>query len=517
MWDDICALDEEEKQAQHYMGYLVLKMENSRKFVIVDGQQRITTLCLMALATVECIETKKIKREFESRYLYVKDVPDLISRSRLILNRINKPFYQQHLLERQFKKSVSREHLSNQKMHKAFLYFRDRIQEKFGKAGSDAQISQFFDRRVGEGLLFTVLNVQNIESAFIIFETLNARGVELSSPDLVKNHLFSVIHDSSSGYEMKELEERWQQASNNLSSENMTTFLRHYWNARDGVLVRKKNLYREIRKELNKRDLVFPFLNGMKEASELYAQLRRPEIGDWNSEQAQYMSRLALYHANQQYPLLLAAHDMWDANDEFTKLVRYCSIIVFRRIVIGGLNPNALEPVFAECVATVRRGARKASSLLPILKKVYLSDVRFLDSFAEFTVSMRNRKDLAKHILFEIESWMSRKDYSTQSAKHSLEHILPENPNNGWDEFDNRDKDLFLWRLGNLALLNTKENKRAGNRPFSEKRTIYESSIFKLTQNCTEHDEWTPGAINQRQREMAKTANAIWRIEFPKD
>lgn len=514
LWDDICAL---EKGAEHYMGYVVLQQQSPREFVIVDGQQRITTLCLLALATTECIEKEDIKKEILNRYLYVKDIPDLIPRSRLILNQINAPFYQQHLLERKFKKSVSREHLSNRAMHRAFLYFRNQIQEKFGKEGADEKISQFFDRQVGDGLLFTVLNVQNYESAFTIFETLNARGVELSSPDLVKNHLFSVIHDSSSDYEMNELEERWQQASNNLSSENMTTFLRHYWNSRNGVLVRKKNLYRAIRRELDKSDLIFPFLDGMKEASELYAQLRRPETGDWNPKQTKYLSRLALYHANQQYPLLLAAHDVWGANDEFTKLVHYCSVIVFRRTMIGGLNPNDLEPTFLDSVAAIRDGARKASNLLPILKKVYLSDARFLNSFSEFTVSMRNRKDLAKHILFEIESRMSGKDYSVQSTKHSLEHILPENPKDGWDEFDNRDKDLFLWRLGNLALLNTKENKRAGNRPFSDKRAIYESSSFKLTQNCTEHDEWTPGAINQRQREMAKIASAIWRIDFPED
>jgi len=521
LWDDICALEEDEQHTngkrqdgQHYMGYLVLQQQASREFVIVDGQQRITTLCLLALATAECIEDEDIKDEISKRYLYVKDVPDLIPRSRLVLNQINAPFYQQHLLERNFKKSVRREHRSNQKMHNAFVYFREQIQKKFGKEGADGEISKFFDHRVGDGLLFTVLNVQNYESAFIIFETLNARGVELSSPDLLKNHLFSIVHDSSSDRNMRQLEDRWQQASNTLGLENMTTFLRHYWNARGGALVRKKNLYRAIRRELNMRNLVFPFLDGMNAASEIYAQLRRPEPEDWQFKQVQYLSRLAIYHANQQYPLLLAAHDKWGANDEFTKLVRYCSVIVFRWAVIGGLNRGDLEPAFSECVTAVRDGARSASELRSILKKVYLNDARFADDFADFTVSTDK---LAKHILFEIESQMSGSDYSAQSAKYSLEHIVPENPEDGWDEFDNRLMDLFLWRLGNLTLLDSKKNKRIGNQPFTAKREIYESSRFALTRGCAEYDEWTPGAINQRQREMAETAKAIWRIEFPKD
>lgn len=524
LWDDICALEEGGQQAknerqigQHYMGYLVLQRQDSRKFVIVDGQQRIATLCLLALATAECIESNAIKDEILSRYLYVKDVPDLTRRSRLNLNEINAPFYRQHLLEQNFKSSVSREHLSNQKMHKAFVYFREQIQRKFGEKDADGKVSKFLDRQVGDGLLFTVLNVEDYESAFTIFETLNARGVELSSPDLLKNHLFSVVHDSGSDSDMKQLEQRWQQASNTLSLENMTTFLRHYWIARGGALVRKKNLYRAIRRELNDGSLVFGFVREMTAASDLYAQLRRPAIGDWNSEQEQYLSRLALYHANQQYPLLLAAqHDKWD-NKEFTKLVRYCSVIVFRWTVIGGLNPSDLETAFSECVSAVLNGARKSSELLPTLKKVYLSDSRFLNSFSEFTVSTRNRKNLAKHILFEIEHQMSREDYRVQSAKYSLEHIVPENPEDGWDEFDNRVKDLFLWRLGNLALLDSKANKRIGNQPFAEKRAVYKSSSFKITQGCAEYDEWTPREINQRQREMATIASAIWRIDFPKD
>jgi len=524
LWDDICAIEADEQQAngkrqdeQHYMGYLVLQQQASREFVIVDGQQRIATLCLLALATAECIETKAIKDEISNRYLYVKNVPDLIPRSRLTLNQINAPFYQQHLLERKFKKSVKREHRSNQKMHKAFLYFRDRIQEKFGKKGADKEIAKFFDHRVGDGLLFTVLSVQNSESAFIIFETLNARGVELSSPDLLKNHLFSIVHDYNSDHEMRQLEERWLHTSTNIHPKYMTTFLRHYWIARGGAPVRQKSLYRAIRKELNKRELVFPFLDEMKEDSDLYAQLRRPETGNWNPKHEKYLSRFIIYRAIQQYPLLLAALNNWDADEEFTKLVRYCSIIVFRRSVIGGLHPRDLESAFSDCVTAVRDGARSASEMLPILREVYLNDARFVDSFAEFTVPTRNGKNLAKHILFEIESQMSGNDYSVQSTKYSLEHIAPENPEDGWDEFDNRDKDLFLWRLGNLALLDLKVNSKAGNRPFADKCSVYESSRFALTRDCAEYGEWTPRAINERQREMAKIANAIWRIDFPKD
>ena len=517
LWDDISALED---GTQHYMGYVVLKEEAARQLVIVDGQQRIATLCILALAVVHSLNEgngEERRNYILDNYLKTRSAADLIPRSRLVLNRINAPFYQQYLLEGQPISSVRREHLSNQKMHRAFLYFKGQLAVKFGDASSDAEIAEFFDRRVGDGLLFTALRVQDHESAFVIFETLNARGVELSSPDLLKNHLFSIVHEADpSEHTLRQIEERWQQASENLRSENMTTFLKHYWNSRRGTLVRKKNLYRAVRRELKTADDVFPFLRDMNDVSDLYARLRKPETGDWDPEQRKYLSRLALYPVSQHIPLLFAAYRAWGSNREFTALARVCSVLAFRWVVIGGLNPSDLEAAFAKAIAAVRRGdARRASDLLPLLQSIYLSDERFTESFAELAISTRNKKELAKHILLELERQRSGVDHSGDSTVYALEHVFPENPEDGWESFDQRDRDLFLWRLGNLTPLESKPNRRAGNRPFEEKRVIYEASCFQLTQECAECEEWTPVAIHQRQRRLAKTASAIWRLEFP--
>ena len=517
LWEDILTIEEDARQGnagQHYMGYLVLQEQEQapREFVIVDGQQRITTLCLMTMAVAKSLHDEKRRELIMDRYLKTPNLVTLVPKSKLQLNRTNRNFYQR-LLEFRPIDSMARSHLSNKKMHRAFKFFENKLNEKFGDSGSDERILKFYDQLIGNGLLFTVLKVKDDESAFVIFETLNARGVELSSPDLLKNRLFSVLQRSSeSEYHMNQFEERWQDASDILRSENLTTFLKHYWNSRHDISVKKKNLYRIVQKQLNTYDDVFPFVTEMGEASELYVRMRNPGAHGWKREAKRYLSMLKIYQADRHYPLLLAAHKKWGARKEFIETARICAIIAFRWVVVGNLSPSELDSVFLEAAKAVRNGAQSASELLRILDPVYLSDERFLESFAELNIATRNKQELARHILSALEGGGGNFIDSEVVFASTLEHILPQNPDEGWDDFDNWAAENYLWRLGNLTLLESGKNQDAGNHPFAEKRAIYEASDFKLTRKCAEYVEWTPGAISQRQREMAEAAVEIWKI-----
>lgn len=520
LWEDILAIEKSAQQGKagkHYMGYLVLQQQAPREFVIVDGQQRITTLCLMAMAVVNSMHGSKTQYLIKRKYLEVETArgETLIPRSKLKLNRTNRNFYQR-LLEFQLIDPMARHHISNKKMHAAFKFFEKKLNEKFGGAKSyetDDEILKFYDELIGNGIFFTVLKVKDEESAFVIFETLNARGVELSSPDMLKNRLFSIIYGwAESEYEMNQFDERWQEVSDNLQSENLTTFLRHYWNSRYDTYAREKDLYRIVHRQLGTPKDVFPFLVEMNVTSDIYARMRNPDAMGWNQEALRYLSMLKIYQVDRHYPLLLAAHKKWGTKKDFTEVARICAIIVFRWVVIGNLSPNKLDSAFLEATKEVRNGAQSASELLRTLNSVYLSDERFRDSFAEFNIATGNKQELARHILSVLESGNSNLSESQIILASTLEHILPKNPDVGWDDFDDRSVTNFLWRLGNLTLLESGKNQDAGNHPFTAKREIYESSDFKLTRNCARYDTWTPREINHRQREMAEAAVEIWKI-----
>jgi hypothetical protein len=91
--------------------------------------------------------------------------------------------------------------------------------------------------------------------------------------------------------------------------------------------------------------------------------------------------------------------------------------------------------------------------------------------------------------------------------------VLPRNPQGPWTGFDEATRDDFVFRLGNLTLLETELNREAANREYADKRAIYERSHLEINKKLArENEEWTPERLGARQRWMADEATAIWRL-----
>jgi hypothetical protein len=106
-------------------------------------------------------------------------------------------------------------------------------------------------------------------------------------------------------------------------------------------------------------------------------------------------------------------------------------------------------------------------------------------------------------------------DYDFESATISLEHILPEHPEMEWLDFNESDHDKFVYRLGNMTLLHSGQNRDVGNKRYDEKRAVYQDSDFEVTRKLAqEYEEWTPQKIESRQQWMARQATSIWRIDL---
>ena len=98
----------------------------------------------------------------------------------------------------------------------------------------------------------------------------------------------------------------------------------------------------------------------------------------------------------------------------------------------------------------------------------------------------------------------------------TIEHVLPENPGGGWVEsFPPQLWESAVYRLGNLTLLETAANRRAGNAEYSAKRQEYEKSTYAVTREITEIgvEEWTPAILDERQRRLASRAVRIWHAD----
>ena len=493
---------------EHYMGYIVLQEDKDalRESKIIDGQQRLVTFSLLVMAATRCIINEKQKKELQARYLKPKHlVSDAVPVSRLQLNRTNDVFY--NILLRGNDPSDMGEHKSNCQMLKALRYFEDKIKNQFSGENADNDIARFIDEQITELAIFTVLHVDNEEVAYVVFETLNARGVELSSSDLLKNHFFSVLARETSPTHLEQMESVWDNISGTLRGD-ITDFLRYYWMSRNGKVVRKKKLYRAIRDSLNATEKVFPFLDAMKESADIYTAMRKPAGSEWETDAKRHLESLNLYRAKQHFPLLLSAFRKWGDGKELTQLARACAVIFFRRSVCGS-NSYELEGAFVSAVDLLNKNA-SCADLLQHLQPHYPNDEVFAANFARYICPSSANPRMGRHIMLALENGK----FSGDDSDCTLEHILPQNPGDGWKEFDARKTQSYIWRIGNLALLDAKSNRQSARCSFSKKKEIYAESKYAITRDCAEYGEWTENTIDSRQRKLAKKACGIWNINF---
>ncbi len=527
LWMDILGTLKVGGEPAHYMGYLVLQSENDKVFDVIDGQQRLTTLSLIALAVLRnlqrLVEEKKDAERNQQRldqirqtYIGYLDPVTLVARSKLTLNRNNDNYYQSyivplgHLPVRGFRAS---EHA----LRKAFEWFDKRIAEFTATTPGDPGVvlAQFVET-MSDKLFFTVITVTDELNAYKVFETLNARGVRLSATDLLKNYLFSVLHrDGQHEHEMKALEMRWEAMVGRLGSESFPDFLRAHWNSRFSF-VRQTELFKTIRGRIATRDAVFELIRQMEEDVDAYMALTQPEASQWAPQLKPHATELRMFGVRQPFPLLMAARRAF-ADPEFETILRTCVIISFRYNVIGSQPTNEQERIYNSVAERISgKQLTEVTAVLNAMSSIYPSDDSFHAYFAEKsirTTQARNRR-VVRYILCEMEKRLANTALDFDSDSFNLEHILPENPENGWQAFSEDELEALVYRLGNLTLLPKGVNKDLGNAPFLAKKPAYAASSFGITRKVAEDNaDWTPERLAARQQWMANQATAIWRIQ----
>ena len=524
LWADIQGLFLTDSEPAHYMGYLVLQSKDNKKFDIIDGQQRLTTLSIFTLAVLKNFENlisegvdpgnnAKRQEQLRGSFIGYLDPVSLIPQSKLTLNRNNNTFYQNYLVPL-LKLPIRGIKYTEHQMRKAFEWFETKIRQEYGNKKDGAALATLLDH-LSDKLFFTVITVTDELNAYKVFETLNARGVKLSSTDLLKNYLFSVVHrELNDDRELNILDERWEILVGKLGSESFPDFLRAHWNSRN-KLVRSADLFKTIRAKVLNRRQVFELIREMESDADPYVALSRPEDVLWNSEQKEFIEELRMFNVRQLYPLLLSGYRKF-SNADFTILLKACSVISFRYNVIGNLPTNEQERVYTNIADQLHNGkVTTTTEVLQLLRSIYPDDNSFYGSFCEKqlkTAQSRNKR-IVRYILFRIEKYYSGNSHDIDDDRYNIEHILPEFPGDDWDQFNERDHELFVYRIGNMTLMNTNENRDIGNAAFEVKKSIYLNSVFAITRKVAEDNrEWTMERIAHRQKWIAGQAKTIWRI-----
>ena len=516
LWQDIETMIKEEDD--HYMGYLVLQTNDDKTFYIIDGQQRFTTVTILILAAIKCIKAfvKNGVEEEDNKlrvdnllhtYIGYKDPVTLVYDNILVLNRNNDGYFRDYIVKLD-ELRVRNLKNSEKLMKQCFEFFEQKLRGKY-KAGKDYAV---FIQTIVNKLYFTQIVVNDEMNAFRVFETLNARGVQLSSSDLLKNYLFSLVDKNNTHLSKIEiLEEKWAKLTDNIKLEKLPEFLRYYWNA-GHKSIRANALFKTIRKEITKDYEVFSLVDDLYRYSDVYMALTDSNDVLWQDQEIKKnVGLLNIFHLKQPFSVLMTAK-LNLSEQEFSKLFKNILYICFRYNVICDRNPNDQDAPFNTLAMVITQEKRVDYQAL---SSIVIDDNVFENSFTDksFPYTSRNAK-IVRYILSTLE----KHDGSTQNVSFldenaTIEHILPQNATEGWDIDEEKQRQL-VFRLGNTCLLEKKLNLDIKNDIFEDKVKQYAKSSYLDAQKIANTLHWTENDIITRQKRMAHIAVNIWKPQF---
>jgi Protein of unknown function DUF262/Protein of unknown function (DUF1524) len=528
LWSDIIDVYGH-PQELHYMGAIVISTRDEREYEIIDGQQRFATLSVLGLAVISHLTDlatagTDAENNFDraarlrARFIGDRDPASLVASSKLELNDNDNPFYQDNLVQLRPPLRANALIKSNQFLWKCFTYFKSKIREMPALKNDGEATARLLSETIGLQLRFIRITVVDQLSAYTVFETLNARGLELTATDLLKNYMFSLVTIRT---DREHLQRRWKSLLTVIGAESFPALLRYHLLC-EIPKVRSPRLFKMMRDRITTAQDVLSLIDVLERRADVMAAFDSPTSDYWTDlPDARYHVReLKLFRVTQFMPIFFAASEKWGMTDDFRRLVKLIAITAFRYIVIGDQNTNAIEPLSHEIARGIMTGElRRPAHVFSKLRSVYRSDESFVADFAGFDAAGSGQKRrLQRYVLAQLETIISGSPLDWETDPATIEHILPENPGGDWDaSFPNARWSDSIGRLGNLTLLEKPINRDIGNATFSTKLKSYQSSRYCMTKQLASEpfEEWTPETLQARQLQMAELARKIWRSDFP--
>lgn len=526
LWNDVIEMAQKPDD-RHYMGALVVEAKSDREFLVIDGQQRLVTLSIFALVIirrlidlaelgVEPDANRERAETLRIQYIGSKNPASLLLVSKLTLNETDDAFYQDYLVVGRDPRNPRGLPRSNRALLDCQRWMARRLELISPRSDDGKFLAELLNETIARQLLFILITVDDELNAYTVFETLNARGIDLSSTDLLKNYLFSRVRTKT---DLTTLQRRWRRLIQTVRQERFPEFLRYHLLC-EMPQVRSNQLYKIVRGRIQNTQNVFDLVRDLEDRAELYAALADVSHEFWidNPDCRPHIRERLLYRSQQAMPLLFVAWERFDRR-EFARVLRLVNVFTFRYTTVSNLNTNELEPLYHRAAKSVIDGvATNAGGVFRILREAYVDDGKFRQDFEYLELSTSGQgKHLARYILCRLESDASGADIDFETDSGTIEHILPENPTDEWFEgYDEKQFAQSVDRLGNLALLEANRNREVGNGLFVQKLAAYESSRYVTTRAIADNqpEAWTPEHIAKRQRLLALRAAHIWRVDY---
>ena len=508
-WQDLKSALESERS--HFFGQVVIHESEDGKNYIIDGQQRTcTSVILLAVLRdrfsvyADNDEEAQNKKE-DIRIKYVGRWTAKSNELRLHIGVSDREFFKENI--QKSRPSGDTKTPSQKRIKEAYEFFDQKFAELFKDITDDVQkvelLLNYYNTLINKFNLMAI-KTDDINEAFIIFETLNARGKDLETADLLKNYIFM-----QSGTNIESIKNKWVSMQDILEKkEDATKLIRYYWNS-GHEFVREKNLYKKISNDLkpNKCD---DFVTDLCKMAELYNGLFSPEDNKYfnDNEITECLINLSIMKTATFYPIIMAMVLNDYSEMDIKKVAKALEVLAFRNFVVAGLTANRYEVYFAKVAKTITTENLSCDEIVELIISETVDDDKFKRDLIGLEVKT---VATAKFILREIEDYNSNEKKTNKNNKTiNLEHIMPKK-NTLWKVSD-AEHQKYLYRLANQTLLLEEYNKSISNKVFNIKKAMYEKSQITITKELCNYSEWNSAAIQDRESKLNEIIIKRWAL-----
>ena len=519
LWKDIVEMQKKDK-AGHFVGAIVNIAEQAmptgvQKYMIIDGQQRLTTLSLLLIALRDYAEKHPEDPTVNARridnMLLKNEYDEGDERYKLLLTETDRDL----LISLVEKKPIGDPGLS--RILPNYTFFVDKIAEM------ELPLNDIYEA-IGKLQIVNITLDRNIDDAQAIFESLNSTGKELSASDLIRNYVLMGLDASEQQYVYEHM---WRPMELLFDYEKrdsvMDSFFRDYLTMKTTRIPKIDRVYEEFKAyHLN---CEFSTIRELCDDLLTYATYYTNMVfgrSDTVILQSLY-SDMADLRMDVAFPFLLKVHNDYAESviteDDLIEIIKMCISYVFRRSICG-IPTNSLNKTFATL-----RNAIKTDDYMNSIRAFFV----LRDDYKEFPDNEKFKKAFVSRDMYHMRSRnfiLSRLENFGNKApiiieNYTIEHIMPQNSNpsdewktmlgTNWKEVQKN----YLHTIGNLTL--TAYNSEMSDHPFMVKMDMeggFKESALRLNAYLVRLTEWNEAHIKERARRLAEKAEQIW--EYPK-
>lgn len=504
-------LDDANETDNYFIGHMVFEGEYSgTKFNVIDGQQRFTvitiTLCAIRDKFFEMNEDK-LANGIHENYIFAKD--ENYDEYVILDNKMPYPILQKYIQNKPTEKEVVTPVKNGEKKIVAAYDFV----KEYIKSYTVAQLTLLRDKILNLELIF--VSVSEEVDAFTIFETLNAKGKDLTPLDLIKNQIFKFYPKS---VHLDEPNDTWKTIIENTKDGNFK-FLNSFWASRYKKVSDRK-IYKEFVNKIIKEKTpteIKDFVINMKSDSSIFKSIKQPFQSEWKNagEYEVYLSLEALQIfnievANSILISLLREYKLKNISLEYCKkALKNIEKFHFINNAVAAQRSSGLDTMYSKIakdlfIADNRHN--KHSVIDEMIKKLNLKLPKknifeeAFDTRLYFSDEKTKQKKLVQYALKKLE--YHSQNYNIDLKNISLEHIYPESPDlKKWKILNNSELAI---NIANIVLLDQSINSSIGNKPYLDKKKIVldKSTLVTTKKVFTDNEKWDEKEIKNRKKQM---------------